>query len=164
MKHTITTLLTILCSATFCFAQTNAKPRYNVLSFELGKNGLICNLNYDHKFTEKNFGFRFGAGSNFAQQLSAMTVGGGGYYLVGKQNRFLELGIDLQYLVVDEVSDDQKGVSLVYPDYPINTFYPSLNIGYRSYGKGTLFRVGASPCVIDSKFVPGAYISFGFRF
>ena len=136
--------------------------KYNALSFELGKTGLIYNLNFDHKFAKNNFGFRFGAGTNFGQYLNVVTVGGGSYFLVGKQSHFLETGVDIQYLVVDEVSDDQKGFSFVYPDYSTKTPYLSLNLGYRSYGKRTMFRVGLSPGLIDNDFVPGGYISYGF--
>ncbi|MFT3706004.1 MAG: hypothetical protein QM802_26795 [Agriterribacter sp.] len=87
----------------------------------------------------------------------------GGYYLIGGKKYFLELGVDLQYLVSDEVSDDQKGIQLVYPDYSTNALYSSLNVGHRVYGKHTLLRIGFSPGLIKSEFVPGGYISFGFR-
>jgi hypothetical protein len=164
MKHILTIFFLIFICVTLCYAQKTNKSKLNALSFELGKNGLIYNLNLDHRFSEKNFGFRFGIGSNLSQYLNAITVSGGGYYLVGRQKHFLELGIDIQYLIVDEVSDDQKGFSFVYPDYSIKTLYPSLNIGYRYYGKRTLFRAGFSPGFIKSKIIPGGYISFGITF
>ncbi len=162
MKSLLTPFTAILVSVTLCNAQTTEKV--NAVSFELDKTGLIYNITFDHKAATKNFGFRVGAGSNFAQYLNAISVGGGGYYLVGKTRHLLELGLDLQYLIVDEVSDDQKGFSFVYPGYSIKTFYPSLNLGYRAYGKRTLFRIGFSPGVIDNEFVPGAYTSIGLRF
>jgi hypothetical protein len=162
MKSLSTAICALLISVTVCKAQTKAK--LNAVSFELGKTGLIYNLTFDHKAATKNLGFRLGAGSNFAQYLNAISVGGGGYYLVGKTSRFFELGVDLQYLIVDEVSDDQKSFSFVYPDYSIKTIYPSLNLGYRAYGKRTLFRIGFSPGLIESDFVPGGYVSYGLRF
>jgi hypothetical protein len=162
MKFILTAIVAILISGTLCNAQTTSKT--NAVSFEIGKTGLIYNLTYDRKVATQNFGFQFGVGSNLAKYLNAIAVGGGGYYLVGQTNRFLELGADLQYLIVDKVSDDQKGFAFVYPDYSIKTFYPSLNLGYRAYGKQTLFRVGFSPGVIDNDFVPGGYISLGLRF
>ncbi len=166
MKHTLTTILSILVCGTHCFAQTTEEPKLNALSFELGKTGLIYNLNYDHNLAGKNLGFRIGVGSNFAQHINLIIAGGGGYYLLGRQTRFFELGIDLQYLVVEETSDDQRGVSdiFVYPNNSIKTLYPSLNLGYRRYGKGTLFRTGLAPGYINSKFIPGGYISFGVTF
>lgn len=162
MKSLLTALSAILISVTFCSAQTNSKT--NAISFELGKTGLIYNLAFDHKASLNNYGFRFSGGSNFARYLNAFVVGAGVYYLVGNTNRYFELGTDLQYLIVDEVSDDQKGFAFVYPNYSIKAFYPSLNLGYRAYGKQTLFRIGFSPGLINSDFVPGGYISFGVRF
>ena len=161
MKSIFTAICTMLVSGTLCLAQTTSKV--NALSFELGKTGLIYNITFDHKAATKNLGFRLGAGSNLAKYLNVTTVGGGSYYLIGKTNYYLELGVDLQYLIVDEVSDDQKDFAFVYPDYSIKTFYPSLNVGYRAYSKRRLFRIGVSPGLIDSGFVPGGYVSFGLR-
>ena len=48
-----------------CNAQTESHQKNNALSLELGKSGLIYNLNFDHKFQNKDFGLRFGLGSNF---------------------------------------------------------------------------------------------------
>ncbi|RYZ21005.1 MAG: hypothetical protein EOO10_22740 [Chitinophagaceae bacterium] len=163
MKFILTAFFATLFSVTLCNAQTSEKLKSNAISFELGKTGLIYNLTFDHKVETKNFGFRLNAGSNLAKYLNAISVGGGGYFLVGKTKHFLELGLDLQYLIVDEVSNDQKGVSFVYPDYSIKTFFPSLNLGYRAYGKKTLFRIGVSPGLIESEIIPGAYISIGLR-
>ena len=63
-------------------------------------------------------------------------------------------------------SDDQKGFAsiFVYPDYPLKTIYPSINLGYRRYGKNSLFRVGLAPGMIQGKLIPGGYISYGFTF
>jgi hypothetical protein len=77
---------------------------------------------------------------------------------------FLKTGVDIQYLIVDEVRDDQKGFAFVYPDYSTKTPYLSLNLGYRSYGNRTMFRVGLSPGLIGNDFVPGCYISYGLLF
>jgi hypothetical protein len=164
MKHAFTAIIVFFIGVTLCFAQASDKPRLSALSLELGKTGLIYNLSFDQKLATKNYGFRFGAGSNFGKYSIAITVGGGGYYLVGGQNRFLELGADMQYLIVAKVADAPKHFSLVYPDYSIKTFYPSLNLGYRRYGRRTLFRVGFSPGLIEEKFVPGGYISYGLTF
>ncbi len=164
MNQILPIFLSIIFCSTLCYAQTLNEPKNNALSFELGKTGLIYNLTFDHKLKTKNVGFRLGAGSNLSKYLKFASVGVGGYYLVGKTHNFLELGLDMQYLTVDEVSDDQKGLAFVYPDYSIKTFYPSLNIGYRSYGKHTLFRIGLSPGLIKSEFVPGGYVGFGVTF
>jgi hypothetical protein len=163
MKYSLTSIIVFLC-AVLCNAQTVDKERSNALSFELGKTGLIYNLNYDHKFENKNYGFRFGVGSNLAKYLNVRTVGGGSYHLFGRNSRFLELGADIQYLIADLVSDDQVSLPFVYPNYSIKTFYPSLNLGYREYGKRSLFRIGFSPGIINNSFVPGGYLSYGVTF
>jgi len=163
MSSLLATACAILVGVT-CRAQTTERLKLNAVSFELGKTGLIYNLTFDHKTKTRSLGFRLGAGTNLARYLNLISVGGGGYYLFGKANHFLELGVDLQYLVVDEVSDDQKGFTFVYPDYSIKTLFPSLNLGYRAYRKRTLFRIGFSPGLIDSDFVPGGYISYGLTF
>jgi hypothetical protein len=164
MKSILTAFFTLLISTTLCNAQTSDKPKVNAISLELGKTGLIYNIVFDHRFKDKNFGFRVDIGSNFSRYLSLLTTGAGGYYLVGKRKSFLELGIDVNYLSVDEVSDDQRGITFVYPDYTVKTLYTSLNVGYRKYSNKNLFRIGISPGFIKEGFVPGGYISFGFTF
>jgi hypothetical protein len=166
MKTYFATLFAILLCVTLCSAQTSERQNLNAVSIELGKTGVIYSLNFDHKFATKNFGFRLGAGSNLGQYLNVTSAGAGAFQLIGTKNKFLELGLDMQYLEVDEVSDDQKGFAsiFVYPNYSIKTLYPSLNLGYRRYGKNTLFRVGLSPGLIKSELIPGGYISYGFTF
>jgi len=164
MKYKTTATMMMFFFFSICNAQTETHQNNNALSLELGKSGLIYNLNFDHKFQDKSFGLRIGVGSNFSKYLPAFSTGAGGYYLIGHETNFLELGVDLNYLSVDEVSDDQKGVPLIYPNYPIKTFYASANIGYRRYGKKTLFRVGVSPGFIKNDFLPGGYVSFGLTF
>ncbi len=166
MKLTLTTIFILFSCGTFCNAQTTEKPKLNALSFELGKTGFIYNLNFDHKVASKRFGFRAGAGSNFGQHLNVISVGCGGYHLLGSKNKFFELGLDIHYLIVNEESDDQRGFAsiFVYPNYAIKTIYPSLNLGYRYYGKNALFRVGLSPGKIKNQLIPGGYISYGITF
>jgi hypothetical protein len=164
MKHNLTIVFLLFFGLTVCNAQTKSKTSNNAFSFELGKTGLIFNLSYDHKFPDKNLGYRINIGSNFAKYLNAFSTGGGGYYLFGQTKSHFELGIDLNYLNVGEVSDDQKGFVLLYPDYSIKTYYASMNLGYRKYGDKVLFRIGVSPGFIKNDFLPGGYISYGFIF
>jgi hypothetical protein len=164
MKQKTTAKIMMFFLFTVCNAQTVFHQKSNAISFELGKSGLIYNLNFDHKFQGKSFGLRFGLGSNFSKYLQAFTTGAGGYYLIGHKKNFFELRVDLNYLSVDEVSDDQKGFPLIYPNYPIKTFYASANVGYRKYGRKTLFRIGVSPGFIKDNFLPGGYVSFGLTF
>ncbi|MEO9144609.1 MAG: hypothetical protein ABI237_03550 [Ginsengibacter sp.] len=163
MRYFIISFFLFLCIP-YVNAQSDNEYQNNALSFELGKTGLIYNLTFDHKLLNTNFGFHLGIGSSFAKYLRVFATGGGVYYLLGKNKNFLETGIDLNYLSVDEVSNDQKGFALIYPDYTINTLYTSVNIGYRKYGKAGMFRIGMSPGFFKDGFVPGAYISYGFTF
>ncbi len=151
---------------TICSAQTSEKPKLNAVSFELGKTGLIYNLNFDHRIATKNYGFRLGVGSNLGKYLNVTAIGGGSYHLMGSKNDFFELGLDVQYLIANEISDDQKGFAsiFIYPNYAIKTLYPSLNLGYRRYGNSTLFRTGLTPGLINSKLIPGGYLSLGITF
>lgn len=159
MKSLLTALFITLLISYAGYGQS----RSNALSLELGKNGLLYNLTYDHKFPSR-FGVRAVVGANRIQWLEALAAGGGGYYLVGKNSRFLELGADLYYLAVNEISDDQVGFLFVHPSRTLRTLYPSANIGYRKYGMRTLFRTGFSPGVIEGAFIPGGYLSLGFLF
>lgn len=139
------------------FSQQKASVK--ALSFELGKTGIIFNLNYDQKFSK--FGFRIGAGSNFNKYLKAITFGGGGFYLMGKEKNFFEVGAELNYLSVEEFSNDQRSFSLIYPNHETKTFLANINLGYRNYFKKLLFRIGASPGVTKNEFIPGGYVSIG---
>lgn len=166
MKTYLALICAILLCVTLSSGQTSEKTKLNAVSLELGRTGLVCNINVDHRLATKNFGFQFGAGSNFGKYLNLKSVGGGGYYLIGKTNNFFELGLNLQYLVVNEISDDQRSPAdiFIFPDYAVKTLFPSLNLGYRLYRKNTLFKIGFSPGVIESKLIPGGYMSYGFAF
>lgn len=160
MKKIFLTLFFSLAVGCLLFAQ-DAKS-YKALSLEGGKTGAIINLTFDSKGTQKNWGYRLFAGSNFGKTVSLINVGGGAYYLFGKKNRFFELGTDLSYLFVDVVSDDEyRFGNLVTPNYDVQSLYATFNLGYRAYGRNTLFRIGAAPGFIKNNFLPGGYISFG---
>lgn len=150
--------------AIFCRAQSADIKNNNAISFEIGKTGLVYNITFDHRFKKQHFGLRATAGAILAKYVAASVFGGGAYYLVGKTNKFLELGTDIQHVHVVEISDDQRSIVFFYPDYTIDTWYPSLNIGYRSYGRKSLFRIGFSPGIIDGKVIPGGYVSIGVAF
>lgn len=164
MKFLLTTIFTLGICISMCKAQQIGEPKFNAISFELGKTGLIYNLTFDHRMKKENLGFRFNAGSNFAKYLNAISLGVGSYYLIGRSAQFLELGVDLQYLIINKESDDQRGFSFVYPDHAVSTLLPSANIGYRTTGKHTLFRVGISPGLVENKIFPGGYIGVGVLF
>lgn len=151
----------------FVFISVNAQLEFSLpasLSVEAGKTGTIFNIVYDQPIGNKNWGVRGSLGSNFAKYLQAKMAGGGIYHLFGNKKKFLELGVDLHYLVIDEVSDDQRGVTLVFPNHSISTLYASANIGYRTYGRKNIFRVGLAPGFTEEGFIPGGYLSYGLQF
>lgn len=143
------------------FAQESAQTKKNSLGLELGKNGIVFNLVFDHHFLQKNFGYRMIAGSNFDAYLNQKSAGAGLYYLLRRKKQALELGFDLNYVNISERSDDVRSFGFIYPDYEYNSLYPSLNLGYRYSGKKGLFRMGAAPGYIANKWILGAYLGFG---
>ncbi len=66
-------------------------------------------------------------------------TGAGGYYLIGNNKKFFELGLDVYYYYVDSPQDDVVGLPLFFPNSDSNTLYPSLNIGYRKYKRKGIF-------------------------
>ena len=163
MKLFLITFLIIICSKV-SFAQINNNAKNQSLLFEFGQTGLIYNLSYDHTFHNKRWGLRAQVGSNLVKYLPLFKMSAGGFTLIGNQKHFLELGANAGYINVNEVSDDQRGVILFYPDFPLKSFFANADIGYRNYGKKTIFRVGFAPLVFKEGFVPGGYLGFGFRF
>jgi hypothetical protein len=145
-------------------AQGEIVQKNNILSFELGKNGLIYNLSFDRKLKHKPVGFRIFAGSNFGRSYLASTAGAGIYFLAGSKNNKFEMGTDFSYLYIDETSDDQKGFTILFPQESIKTYYLALNLGLRHSSKNTVFRIGLSPGIIKSRFLPGGYCSIGAAF
>lgn len=165
MKKTIISICVIILTITQAHAQRYTDVHnLNSLSIELGKNGLIYNLVFDHKIFKGTYGFRIGAGSNFAKYLNAKSFGLGGYTLIGGPDNSLELGADLQYMLITRTSADQRGFDFVYPDYSVKAIYPSLNLGFRKYFSSSMLRFGFSPGKIKKVFVPGGYVSYGLTF
>jgi hypothetical protein len=164
MKQHLTIVFFLIFHLAVSNAQTKGKLNNNASYLEVGKTGLILNLCFDHKIPDKNLGIRFNIGSNFAKYLSAFSTGVGGYYLFGQTQKHFELGMDLNYFRVDEVSNDQRGLTLIYPNYSIKTLLTSMNIGYRVYGSKSIFRAGLSPILIKNSFLVGGYISYGLTF
>lgn len=148
-----------------CSSQRLDRLANNAISVEIGKNGLIWNLAFDHKFNDKKFGFRFSTGSNFLRYLNAFNAGGGIYFLAGSRKNYLELGVNFEYLKIDQISDDQVDFLSLFldPRYPVKGLYTSVNIGFRSYFTIGVLRIGVSPGFIKNDFIQGAYIGYGFQ-
>lgn len=140
-------------------------PYRKTLSYELGKTGLIHNLYFDNKLSNSSYGYRVGIGNNLGSYLYLGKVSIGTYKLFGSKNKFFELGIDVDKILVSKDSDDQIGLgNFVYPNYTTDVIVPNFNIGYRSYSqKGRLFRIGLSACIISNSVFLGGYLSFSIK-
>jgi hypothetical protein len=153
----------LLCLVSFLLIATGtAGQASEAIYTEIGKNGIILHAGYDRQFTNNHMGIRVGAGTNFDRHLRAYVFTAGLYKLAGRKYHFFEAGLDLQYINIQENSDDQRGFGFIYPDYTVSACYPSVNLGYRFTGKTFLFRTGFSPGFIKRDFVPGVYLSLGF--
>jgi len=149
----------------FAFVQLQAIGQNNTKTIivEFGKNGLVFNLLYDQVFDQKKIGFHVGGGTTLINtnfELRTATVGL--FKLIGKKQNFLELGLDAQYHFASEYANDVKGVTLVAPVYTYEGVYCFAVIGYRHFTERRLFRIGFSPGVVETEFIPGAYIGYGF--
>ena len=163
MKNILFTFVLLFIFFAVCTGQNNINAKNNTLSLELGKVGTIFNVTFDHKIKAKKYGYKLNIGSNLFQYQNVLQVGGGLYYLKGKQNNFIELGIDLSYFQYTELSDDQRGFSFLLINDYTKTVYSNVNIGYRFVGNKSMFRIGISPGVMNTGFVIGGYISYGFK-
>ena len=149
----------------FSFIQAQAIGQNNTKTIivEIGKNGLVFNLLYDHLFDQKKWGFHGGGGTTLINtnfELRTATVGL--FKLIGKKQNFLELGLDAQYHYAYEYADDVKGATLVAPVFTYEGVYCFAVIGYRHFTERGLFRMGFSPGVVEKELIPGAYIGYGF--
>lgn len=159
-------ILLILFSQAFSisFGQTISAEKVNAFSLEIGKVGVIINIVYDHRIKKKNYGYKINVGSNFSKYQPVFQTGGGFYYLKGNNKNFLELGVDLGYFKYYEVSNDQRGLSLLLVKKYTTTLITNLNIGYQFSSNKNLFKVGISPGIINTGFVLGGYVGFGIKF
>jgi hypothetical protein len=163
MKNIICIVIFLLSLSTINYGQQKSNPKNNTISLEIGRVGLIYNTMFSHIISNKNYGYKFTVGSNFAKYQKVVQAGAGAYYLKGSKNNFIELGVDLNYLNYYEVSNDQRGINLLLLKKYTKTLYSNVNLGYQYSNNSNLFRVGISPGVMNTGFVLGGYMSFGFR-
>jgi hypothetical protein len=157
-------LVSFLSIHLFSQSKVPPVPKYS-LSVELGKSGLIYSVVFDNALKDRRYGLRGGFGGNFGKYTEVIMAQVGAYRLFGAKLNFFETGIDLHYLSIDIISDDQVGASsFVYPDYTTQTYYVTFNAGYRARMGKMLLRVGAAPGFTKDEFIPGAYISAGVCF
>ncbi|MGB3850438.1 MAG: hypothetical protein WA958_10765 [Tunicatimonas sp.] len=142
----------------------------NSVFLELGGNGLLYSLNYDHKFFD-HASARIGAMFISVSANDPTTVDGRvsvfllplmANYLVGDGNSRLELGggllvggVNADATIDNEAIDDVAGGAAF-----------TANVGYRLQPRdgGFLFRIGFTPVISSAGFLPWAGISFGATF
>jgi hypothetical protein len=164
--HRYFIILSFLTFSLAAKAQSLKNTNRHAAGIEAGKLGLILHLIYDYRFQNLKWGLRANAGTNFEKYLDVYQAGAGVYYLLGKKNDHLELGLDINYYYASEVSDDQITFIPLIPVRNASTMFTSGNLGYRHYGLRTVIRVGISQGYIHSvkNYYTGAYLSFGFTF
>jgi len=153
-------LLLLTCISLSGFTQTNdlisLKPqKTNSIYLELGGNSFLYSLNYDKLFrTSDATKIALGAGLEY---LTYMNADGNDYgaslcltpavnLLFGKASHNLETGVSL-FLIS-------------------GTVLPAARIGYRyqPVNGGFLFRIGFTPIITTSIFIPWGGISLGYTF
>lgn len=159
MKKALFTLLAFLMFSGWVAAQ-QVSPRSSNIFVELGGPGLFT-FNYDTRFSpgEDGLGARAGIGYFSTGGTSFLSIPVGLNYLLGKDEKFFEMGINASYFSahVDFGSDSGSG----------STVFGSLLFGYRKQpvDGGFSFRAGVSPYFNADVFVPFIpYISFGYSF
>lgn len=171
---TLTFLLTLSSASYHAQAQEAVRSSdfaRNSIFLELGGNGLLYSLNYDHKFFD-HASARIGGmylplsaddPSTFDGRISMIFVPIMANYLVGNGNSRLEIGGGVTVVRVDgggtvenEQIDDFRGAGAVFTG----------TIGYRLQPRngGFLFRIGFTPLFAPDGFLPWAGLSLGATF
>ncbi|GAB3646148.1 hypothetical protein GCM10028791_05620 [Echinicola sediminis] len=144
-------------------AQERMSPRSENIYVELGGPGLFS-FNYDTRFVGRTDGIggRAGIGYMGIDGSNVLSIPLGLNYLLGKDDKFFELGINATYFSAsvdldwgDDGSDSASSV------------IGSLIFGYRKQPAdgGFLFKAGLSPYFNSNFFYPFVpYISFGYAF
>ena len=154
-------LFLLISNLSFCQHDTVQRNTKTLIG-EIGKNGLVFNVLYDHYFYKEHFGLHGGAGTMiFSRLFELRTVTAGFYFLIGKKNEFYDLGFELQYHYTDLHADDVKGFIFADPSVSYEGVFPFLTTGYRRYSKKGVFRIGLAEGIIKGEFIIGAYVGYG---
>lgn len=134
--------------------------------FELLGPGGIYSVNYDTRFSKKPGGLGLRGGVSYTQisEASLFTLPVQLNYLLGKNEKFFELGLGATYATAaldfnDDYYDDKEDSE--------STVFGTMTFGYRKQPRdgGFMFRGGASPVFGKGFFIPYyAYLSFGYSF
>ncbi|WP_345947831.1 hypothetical protein ABDD95_13345 [Mucilaginibacter sp. PAMB04274] len=166
MKHIvkyICTSLLLLTLACASHAQTTAGARAQNIFVELGGPGLLLSANYDTRFVNRHDGVggRLGVGYLSISDNSLLTVPLQINYLLGRNNRYFELGIGATF--VSSRGDENDFLSLDNAQNTIGT----MTFGYRYQPEegGFNFRAALNPVFNKHDFFPFfGGVSFGYTF
>ena len=174
MKKLVILVLTIIISSQYLIAQDtihlkHTTPRKILITdrppqaffAELYGRSLIFSVNYDTRFFNRVDGLGISAGMGFVgiDGESLFSVPITLNYLLGKNGKYLELGIGATYFNANVTDNDdaESGGS---------TVIGTMTIGYRSQpiDGGFMFRAGINPLFFSNTFLPYPYISVGYNF
>lgn len=163
-------LVTILFASTFTFAQKNAikvdtlTKNPQAVFFEILGTGGLYSVNYDTRFNRRPDGLGMKVGLSYTQvtEASLFTVPVQLNYLLGKSEKYFEIGLGATYASaeIDSFGDDEDGESG-------STVFGTMTFGYRKQplDGGFMFRGGVSPVFGKGYFIPYyPYLSFGYSF
>jgi hypothetical protein len=154
---TKTTLLFALITCLFCKpsnAQNSAVTnRAQNIFVELGGPGLLLSANYDTRFAQRRDGIggRLGAGYLSLDNNSILTIPLQVNYLLGKKNKYFELGIGYTFINTNG-NDNEDYFSLDDASGGLGT----MTFGYRYQPEdgGFHFRAAINPIFNSSGFFP----------
>jgi hypothetical protein len=133
-------------------AQTVAGARAQNIFVELGGPGLLLSANYDTRFVNRHDGIggRIGAGYVSISDNSLLTIPVQLNYLLGKNNRYFEIGIGATF--VNSKGDENDFLSFDDAKGTIGT----MTFGYRYQPEdgGFHFRAALTPLFNSSNFFP----------
>jgi hypothetical protein len=174
MKKILILILAIAISSQNLFAQDTIHLKRNMpkkilvtdrppqaFFAELYGRSLIFSINYDTRFSNRVDGLGLSAGIGFVgiDGESLFSIPLTLNYLLGKDGKYLELGVGATYFSAHVTDDDdaESGGS---------TIIGTMTIGYRSQpvDGGFMFRAGINPLFFERTFVPWPYVSVGYNF
>ena len=152
-------------SVTHSKADSALYTRAQNVYIELGGPGLLFSANYDTRFSQRRDGIggRIGLGFIDAGGASVVTLPVQLNYLLGKKDKYFEIGLGATYASFNSGSN-----FLSFDTTPVtaNTVLGTMTFGYRyqPVDGGFNFRASFNPIFDSSNFVPYFGLSFGYTF
>ncbi|OIQ63806.1 hypothetical protein GALL_546520 [mine drainage metagenome] len=152
-------------SGRYSKSDTTLNVRAQNVYIELGGPGLLFSANYDTRFSQRRDGLggRIGLGFIETGGASVVTVPLELNYLLGKKDKYFEIGLGATY-----ASFNSGSSFLSFDSTPVtsNTVLGTMTFGYRyqPVDGGFNFRASFNPIFDSSNFVPYFGLSFGYTF